>query len=256
MLAGLAAFALAAGIAAPSPCTVSGTALKFFLETDAVGSRDSIAHVRLCLTGATAGVRVNSLSARVVVDTAFGRVVDIERATAPSVVARADTAAGTVLVAGAASNGIADGSIVSVRVRLLRPGTLPKISVVLTEMNGPTGTSLVTRVNVAGLEAKCAGVQPALFEALPSTASADPAEPLDLRINGCGFSPDKNTIRFGDVTVQNVKSTEGGTHIRIVIPKQTRATNEVAPMPLGAGEYDVTVNNGRGTSNAKRVTLR
>jgi hypothetical protein len=251
-----AALALAAAIAAPSPCAASGTALKFYLETDAIGPRDSIARVRLCLGGATADARVNSLSARVVVDTAFGRVVDVERATAPSVVARADTTAGTVLVAGAASNGIADGSLVSVRVRLLRPGTLPKISVVLTEMNGPTGTSMVTRVTVAGLDAKCAGAQPALFEVLPPTMSADPAEPLDLRINGCGFSADRNTVKFGDVTVQNIKSSDGGTHIRVVIPKQTRATSEVAPMPLGAGEYDVTVNNGRGTSNAKRVTLR
>jgi hypothetical protein len=226
------------------------------LEADAVGPRDSVAHVRLCLGGAVAETRVNSVSARIVVDTAFGRVVDVDRSPAPTVVARADTATGMVLVAGAASSAIANGSLVSVRVRMLRPGTVPKISVVLTEMNGPTGTSLVTRANVAGLDLRCAGAQPAVLEILPPAASADPGEPLDLRINGCGFSADKNTVAFGDLRVPNIKSSDGGTHIRVVIPKQTRATSEVAPMPLGAGQYDVTVNNGQGTSNAKRVTLR
>ncbi len=252
----LAALVFAAGFATASPCVVRGSALAVYLETDAIGSTDSVARVRLCLAGATGDARVNSLSARIVVDTAFGRVVDVDRASAPAVVARADTTAGTVLVAGAASNGVVDGSLVSVRVWLLRKGTLPSISVVLTEMNGPSGTSLVTRANVAGLDAKCAGAQPAVFEVLPPAASADPGEPLDLRINGCGFSADENTVTFGTVTVRNVKSSDGGTHIRVVIPKQTRATGEVAPMPLGAGTYDVTVNNGRGTSNAKRVTLR
>jgi hypothetical protein len=252
----VAAFALLAGLAAASPCAAPAAALKVFLETDAVGPRDSIARVRLCLAGATADARVNSLSARIVVDTAFGRVVDVDRSSGSTIVARADTGAGTVLVAGAATSGVADGSLLSLRVRMLRPGTLPRVTVVLTEMNGPTGTSLVTRASVAGLDAKCVGVQPAVFEVLPPTVSADPGEPLDLRINGCGFSADKNTVKFGDVSVPNIKSSDGGTHIRVVIPKQTRATGEVAPMPLGAGDYDVTVNNGRGTSNAKRVTLR
>jgi hypothetical protein len=250
----LAALALAAGFAAP--CAGSSAALKVFLESDAIGPRDSVTRVRLCLAGATADTRVNSLSARIVVDTAFGRVVDIDRPSAPAIVARADTSKGTVLVAGAASNGVADGSLVTVRVRMLRPGTLPRVSIVLTEMNSPTGTSLVTRANVANLDAKCAGAQPAVFEVLPPAISADPGEPIDLRINGCGFSADKNTVKFGDLTVSNIKSSDRGTHIRVVIPKQTRATSEAAPMPLGAGDYDVTVNNGRGTSNAKRVTLR
>jgi len=252
----LAALALASGFIAALPCAGSSGALKVFLESDAVGPRDSVTRVRLCLAGATAATRVNSLSARIVVDTAFGRVLDVDRSSAPSIVARADTNAGTVLVAGAASNGVVDGSLVTVRVRMLRPGTLPRVSIVLTEMNGPTGTSLVTRANVAGLDAKCAGTQPAVFEVLPPRISADPGEPIDLRINGCGFSAEKNTVKFGDVTVPNIKSSDGGTHIRVVVPKETRATTEAAPMPLSAGDYDVTVNNGRGTSNAKRVTLR
>jgi hypothetical protein len=63
-------------------------------------------------------------------------------------------------------------------------------------------------------------------------------------------------VKFGDVVVRDIKSTDDGTHIRVVIPKEVRPSGEVPPMSLGAGAYDVTVNNGRGTSNAKRVTLR
>jgi hypothetical protein len=251
----LAALVLVGGLLAPSPCTAAGTPLTLFLETDKLGARDSIVRVRLCLSGARLDSRVNSLSARIVVDTAFGHVVEVERSTGPDVYARADTTAGTVLVAGASSHGVVDGLLLTARVRLSRPGTLPRMSVVLTEMNGPTGTSLVTRTHVVGLDARCAGAAPALFEVLPPAANADPGEVLDLRINGCGFSADNNTVTFGDVIVRNIKSTDAGTHIRVVIPKEVRS-GQGPPMQLGAGEYDVTVNNGQGTSNAKRVTLR
>jgi hypothetical protein len=251
----LTALALLAGLAASSPCSAPGRLLKLYLEADDIGARDSVAHVRLCL-GTSRDSRVNSFSARVVVDTVFGRVAEVERSIGPTVVARADTNAGVVLVAGASSGGMMEGSLLTVRVRLLRPGTLPKMSIVLTEMNAVSGLSLATRTNVIGLDPKCVGADPALFEVLPPGASADPGEVLDLRINGCGFSAGNNVVKFGDVTVRNIKSAEGGTQIRVVIPKEGRASGEVPPMHLAAGTYDVTVNNGRGTSNAKRVTLR
>lgn len=252
----IATLAVLAGLAAGVPCTAPGRLLKLYVEADGISASDSVAHVRLCLGGAGRDARVSSLSARIVVDTAFGRVVEVERTMGPSVVARADTSAGTVLVAAASSGGLMEGTLLTFRIRLLRAGTLPKVSVVLTEMNAGTGSSVATRTSVIGLDAKCAGAQPAVFEVLPPAANADPGEVLDLRINGCGFSADKNVVKFGDVTVRNIKSTDDGTHIRVVIPKEARSGGEVPPMQIGAGVYDVTVDNGRGTSNAKRVTLR
>lgn len=252
----LSSLLLLAAFSTGVPCTAPGRLLKLYLEADDIGARDSVAHVRVCLGGAGRDTRVASMSARVVVDTAFGRVVEVERTIGPSVMARADTSASTVLVASASSGGLTDGSLITFRVRLLRPGTLPKISIVLTEMNGASGLSFATRTSVIGLDAKCAGPQPALFEVLPPAASADPGEPLDLRLSGCGFSADKNVVKFGDVIVRNIKSTDDGTHIRVVVPKEVRASGEVPPMQVGAGVYEVTVDNGRGTSNAKRVTLR
>jgi hypothetical protein len=251
----LGVLALVAGVFATPPCSAPGRLLKLYLESESVGPRDTMAHIHLCL-GTSRDARTNSFSARIVADTEFGRIESVERTIGPSVIARADTMAGTVLVAGASTGGMMDGSLVTVRVRLARPGTLPRMTVVLTEMNGVNGMSMATRTNVIGLDPKCVGDMPAVFEVLPPAASADPGEVLDLRINGCGFSAEKNTVTFGDVVVRNIKSTDDGTHIRVVIPKAARATGEVPPMPLGAGVYDVTVNNGRGTSNAKRVTLR
>jgi hypothetical protein len=255
MLAHLAGLVLVAGLTTTPPCSAPGNLLKLYLEAESFGSRDSMAHVHVCMR-TSRDARVSSFSARIVPDTAFGRVIDVERTIGPAVIARADSLAGTVLVAGASSGGLIDGSLLTIRVRLARAGTLPKISVVLTGMNGLNGMSLATRTNVIGLDAKCVGDLPALFEALPPAASADPGEVLDLRLNGCGFSANDNTVKFGDVTVRNVKSTDDGTHIRVVIPKDVHGGGEVPPMQLGAGIYDVTVNNGRGTSNAKRVALR
>jgi hypothetical protein len=243
------------GSAVPAVPAVPPHPVTLYLEADPLHARDSSARVRLCLA-TSRDTHVNSLSARVVVDTAFGQVEGVAGTGAPSILARADTTAGTVRVAGASTAGLSDGALVTIRVRLARPGTLPRVSVVLTEMNTVDGTSLATRTNVGGLDVQCAGDTPALLEVLPPAASADPGEPLDLRIDGCGFSADKNVVRVGEITVRNVRSTERGTHIRLVVPKELPSRGEVPPMLLGAGAYDVTVNNGRGTSNAKRVTLR
>jgi len=252
----IAALALAGSITVAVPCSAPDTALTVYLEADPVAARDSTAHVRLCLGGASQHARVRSFSARVRVDTAFGRIVGVEHIASPEVYARADTNGAAALVAGASSSGIANGSLITVRVRLARLGTLPRFSILLTELSDAQGLSLVTRTSVIGLNAKCSGSEPALFEVLPPAASVDPGAVLDLRIDGCGFSADKNTVKFGGVTMRNIRSTDDGTHIRVVIPKEAHSGGEVPPMQMSAGEYDVTVNNGRGTSNAKRVTLR
>jgi hypothetical protein len=42
----------------------------------------------------------------------------------------------------------------------------------------------------------------------------------------------------------------------VIVPKEYRARSEAAPMRMSAGEYDVSVDNGRGKSNARRITLR
>jgi len=247
---------LPALVAVAAPCGQRrGDAPRLYLEAGRVAARDSVMRVFLCLHGGR-GMQVNSLSARITIDTAFGRIVGVEQPAGSSLFARVDPAGTAVLLAGASSEGVKSGRLVTLRARLARTGVTPAMSVALTEMNDPSGTSLATRTVVAGLDARCVGDQPAVFQVLPPSASADPGEVLDLRIAGCGFSASRNVVRFGDVTLRDVRSTERGTRIRVVVPKEIPSGGEVPPMSLGRGDYDVTVNNGRGTSNAKRVTLR
>jgi len=247
---------LPALVAVDAPCNQGrGKAPRIYLEAGRMAARDSVMRAFLCLR-AGRDARVNSLSARITIDTAFGRIIDVERPAASTLFARVDSAGATVLLAGASSDGVTSGRLLTLRARLSRAGVTPAISVVVTEMNDPSGASLATRAAVAGLDARCVGDQPAVFQVLPPSASADPGEVLDLRITGCGFSASRNVVRFGDVTLRDVRSTERGTRIRVVVPKEVHSGGEVPPMSLGRGDYDVTVNNGRGTSNAKRVTLR
>jgi hypothetical protein len=236
-----------------APCK-SSSALGVFVEADPVDARDTIMTARVCLA-VPATQSIASLSGRLTLDTAFGRLMSIGHTPGSPFVANADSA-GNVMIAGASGSGVRAGTVLTLRTRLTRAGVLPRIDFTITELNALDGSSLVTRATARGLAPRCVGKQPAVFEVLPPGASADPGEPLDLRISGCGFDALHNTVRVGEITVRDIRSTEGGTRIRVVIPKEYRATGEVPPMVMGAGTYEVTVDNGRGRSNARRITLR
>jgi hypothetical protein len=236
-----------------TPCRTTG-ALEVYVDADPVTATDSSMSARLCIVVPSRGVNIASMSGRLTVDTTFAQLIATERVPGTPFVANV-MGPGSALVAGAAGNSVKGGTILTVRVRLLRPGVLPRIDFTLTELNASDGTSYATRARVAGLEPRCIGARPAVFEVLPPAASVDPGEPLDLRINGCGFHATKNTIRFGEVVVTSVGST-GGAHIRVIVPKEIRSSAGAPPMAVGPGEYDVSVDNGRGASNARRVTLR
>ena len=246
-----ATLALLSALAAPCK---SSSALGVFVEADPVAVRDTVMTARLCLA-VPAKQSIASMSGRLTLDTAFSRLASLERTRGSPFVANADSA-GNVMIAGASGSGVRPGVILTLRARLTRAGVLPRIDFTITELNALDGSSLVTRATARGLAPSCAGKQLAVFEVLPPGATADPGEPLDLRITGCGFDASHNTVRVGDVTVRDIRSTERGTRIRVVVPKEYRATGEAPPMVMGAGTYEVTVDNGRGRSNARRITLR
>ncbi len=227
--------------------------LGVFVEADAVGARDTVVNARLCLA-IPATESVASMSGRLTVDTSFAKVIAVSRPPGSAFIANADSA-GNVMVAGAAGGGLHAGTVLTLRARLARAGVIPRIDFLITELNAGDGQSVVTRATARALEPTCAGNALAVFEVLPPGASADPAEPLDLRINGCGFDASHNTIRVGEIIVRDVRATEHGTRIRVVVPKEYRTSSEVPPMVMGAGTYDVTVDNGREKSNARRITL-
>jgi hypothetical protein len=236
-----------------APCKVASP-LGVFVETDVVAPRDTVATVRVCLS-VPPKESIASMSGRLTLDTTFATLISLTRAPASPFVANADSA-GNIMVAGASGSGVPGGTIVTLRIHLTRVGVIPRADFILTELNARDGSSVVTRAVARGLEPKCVGSQPAVFEVLPPGASADPGEPLDLRINGCGFDAAHNTIHVGEIRVREIRSSDGGTRIRVVVPKAYRASGEAPPMQLGVGTYDVSVDNGRGRSNARRITLR
>jgi hypothetical protein len=198
---------------------------------------------------------IASLSGRITLDTAFAKLTSMTRPANSPFIANADSG-GHVMIAGASASGVRAGTVLTLHAHLVRAGVIPRIDLVITELNARDGSSLVTRATTRGLAPTCVGTRTAVFEVLPPAASADRGEPLDLRITGCGFDASRNTIRVGDVTVRNIRSTEHGTRIRVIVPKEYRQRGEAPPMSMGAGTYEVSVDNGRGRSNARRITLR
>ncbi|MGH2901210.1 MAG: hypothetical protein ACRDMZ_21215, partial [Solirubrobacteraceae bacterium] len=201
--------ALLVAAAAAVPCKASGP-LAVYVAANPVKAADTIYTARLCLTVPTRGARLASMSGRLTIDTAFAKLIDVARAPRTPFLANADSS-GNVLVAGAAGSAVRGGTVLTVRVRLARPGVLPRVDFIVSELSGSDGKSLITHTTVSGLAARCVGTHAAVFEVLPPSASADPGEPLDLRISGCGFNAARNTVRFGDVTVNNIRSTNSGT---------------------------------------------
>ena len=88
-----------------------------------------------------------------------------------------------------------------------------------------------------------------------ATSSADPGAVLEVTLSGCAFHATTNVVRVGDATLRDVASNAGGTRIHVVVPKEIRGASG-PPMQIAAGTYEVTVNNGRGTSNVVHITLR
>jgi hypothetical protein len=79
--------------------------------------------------------------------------------------------------------------------------------------------------------------------------------PIQVIIEGRGFSEEDNVVTFGVVPVEGLASSDSGTRISFWVPKEVPSTGEVPPMVLDPGEYAVTVTTARGTSNAMTFTL-
>ena len=86
-----------------------------------------------------------------------------------------------------------------------------------------------------------------IIELIPSSGPAGVAYPILIRILGRGFA-DSNTVFFGPVKLENVRSSNDGTEISFPGPKEV-PVGEPAPVVLSPGQYEVVVENGNGRSN-------
>jgi hypothetical protein len=91
----------------------------------------------------------------------------------------------------------------------------------------------------------------------PDTVTLADGTVSEIIVHGSGFAggnPGRNTIRVGDLTITSVPASDDGHEIRVVLPTRAPAQGDVAPLPIDAGRYPLTVATTRGTSNA--VILR
>jgi gamma-glutamyltranspeptidase len=74
--------------------------------------------------------------------------------------------------------------------------------------------------------------------------------PVQAMLYGSGFMETGNVVVFGEIELQDLRSTEGGTVITFRVPKERPSHSEVPPMVLSEGEYSVNVTTADGTSNS------
>ena len=96
---------------------------------------------------------------------------------------------------------------------------------------------------------------PSILSLSPTEGPAGTAYPIEVTITGTGFASEGNTVTFGDISVPDLASTEGGTRIAFFAPKELPSTGEVPPFVLMPGKYRVTVTTPQGTSNTVDFTL-
>ena len=106
------------------------------------------------------------------------------------------------------------------------------------------------RADVAPLRAG-----PVITRLDPASGPAGVAYPIRITIEGRGFAPASNTVRFGPVELPGFPSTDGGTRIVFFAPKEAPSRSEVPPAPLLPGPYDVTVTTAEGTTRPAVFTL-
>lgn len=96
---------------------------------------------------------------------------------------------------------------------------------------------------------------PVILRLLPAEGRAGVDYPIRVTIEGRGFAPSGNTVRFEGISLQGLPSTDGGTRIAFWAPKEVPSTGEAPPMELSPGEYMVTVTTPSGTSGPVVFTL-
>ena len=98
------------------------------------------------------------------------------------------------------------------------------------------------------------GAPPVIDRLAPDSGPAGTAYPVEVTIVGRNFA-DSNVVTFGPVSIPGLPSTERGTRIVFLAPKESPSPGEVPPAPLAPGAYDVRVTTGAGVSDAVVFTL-
>jgi hypothetical protein len=260
--------------ATPCAATAPAAVARFFLEPDTAAISSSVASVRVCLIAASGGV--GSYSATLTFDSALMRATRVD-VSGGMQVANAQ-AAGTVRLAGAAPAGFPSGVLATLRFTLRRGTSLSTIRLAVTEVNSPSGASLLQGASVTGYPSTdpslgVAQSNPARAPAdvpsrspdggklhvdsiIPRSGQVDAESVLDLALYGRGFAATGNTVLFDAARVVGLASERGGTLLRFMAPTSIPAHGDAQTHRVGPGRYEVRVRTPSGTSNAVTFTVR
>lgn len=117
--------------------------IEAFVVLTKPAARDTLARATVCVVGSSS--RVASYHGELSFDSTTARVVAVDK---PKDGMRVDNAnvRGSVRFAGAAPQGFRDPSLVTVTLRVSRPGTAPRVRLRMIELNATDGASLLTHL--------------------------------------------------------------------------------------------------------------
>ena len=181
---------------------------------------------------------------------------------------------GLIRFAGASPAGMKAGAMLTARLRLKRPGRVPAVTLTVTELNAANGTALGQKLWVQGkapirIDARLPNNQvklgPVAADTAPRLISLDresvsgsalsSGEVTMVTIRGLNLDPTNNVLQFGPVRITNVRSDSGGKILRFSLPIMQPSGGGAPPMALGPGDYLITVQTPRGTSNTLRFRI-
>lgn len=258
-------------------CATTTTGPSAFIELAApVGPRDTLATVRVCLVTGTPSDPAASFHGEIQWDSARATAETIARPRVGMVIENA-TKRGTIVFAGASPSGFSEALALTVTLRLARAGSMPPVSLVLRELNTVAAKSLAALATVSGWPKTAAApmrtvatgrtgttarvattpsAPPRIARLIPAFAQVDSEEPPVVEIVGQAFAAEGNIVTFGPVVLRNITSANGGTLIRVIVPREASVSEEAPPMRIAAGTYRVSVRTARGQSNFVDFEIR
>ncbi len=228
------------------------------LEAAAVGKRDTLAQVRICLA-LPQGKRVGSFHLEIDYDSTRARALRASPASGGAQVANT-LIAGQVSIAGAAPAGFGRGVLSTITFRR-RAGTVGPMRLTLRELNGTDGGSIAATARAIGIGTWTvpaptvnAADAPVLEKVEPSTAEIVPGGVAEVIIRGQGFTPTGNVVMLGSAVLGELRSTDGTT-LRLLVPNAWPSSGEAPPRVIETGDYSLQIRNTRGVSNTILLTL-
>jgi hypothetical protein len=233
---------------------------------------DTTVVLQVCLTHRDGEPPIGSYHLELSYDSTAGHVVSVHM---PSDGMRVNNAErpGKVSLAGASPTGFGNGAVaaVTLRLKLIGSDLLPRLAAL--EVHSVASQVVVPRVWVYRIgspaEDRSRAISPVRDDrigtcpnAMPTIVRVDPKSLLrtkqrgaHIRISGCGFSAQGNTVLIGPLSITGLRS-KNGTLIDVILPRPRPQSRGIPATILSRGANSITVKNASGTSNSSIIVIR